>query len=241
VRYTQAVGPVTLSGSVEVPANGIQSSGAAGSADTFSNSASTTVSSSVLRTQMPDLVAHAQYNYASDGYVGLRAVANQINVDRTANTTNNDTATKYGYGVAVSGKQGTVGKDSINYDLVAGNGTGRYDYDIGAAGAFYNSTTNTLKTTPYYGGTLGYQHYWSEKFRSNLFGGAARIVNDTNIMNSTVTGAVNKFVASGHVNLLWQPVPAYQVGIEYMHGYRKVERGVEGSLNRVQASFIYGF
>jgi hypothetical protein len=240
VRYTQAVGPVTLSGSVEVPADVIQAT--QNSLDTVSTS-STSVTAATERTQMPDLVAHAQYDYASNGYVGLRAVANQINYDRTqaSNASNNDTATKYGYGIAISGKQGVLTKDAVNYDFVMGNGTGRYDYDVGAAGVYYNTSTNVLKTTPYYGGTVGYQHYWSNDFRSNVFGGAVRLVNDTDIMNLATAATINKYVASGHANLIWQPAPAYEVGIEYMHGYRKTETGVYGNLNRTEASFIYIF
>ncbi len=53
--------------------------------------------------------------------------------------------------------------------------------------------------------------------------------------------AVNKEVMSGHVNLIWSPTPNYRVGMEYMHGYRKQESGVDGDLNRVQASFMYLF
>jgi hypothetical protein len=242
VRYTQAFGSVTLSGSVEVPADIGQTGSTAGqnSVDSFSTAAPS-ATANPAREQMPDLVALAQYDYTSKGYVALRAVTNQINVDRTTAAGNNDTATKYGYGVAVSGKQGVLAKDAVLYHLDLGNGTGRYNYDVGAGGVLYNNVTNALKTTPYYGGTLGYQHYWSSEFRSNVFGGAVRLVNDTNIMNRVTAGSLNKYVASGHANLIWQPSPAYEVGIEYMHGYRKTETGIEGNLNRTEASFLYNF
>jgi len=237
IRYTHALGPVTLSGSVEVAGNSIQST--QNVVDAITNSA-TAPTAATARTQMPDMIVHAQYDYAKDGYIGLRALANQINVDHTA-TDNNDTETKYGYGVAVSGKQGFWTKDNVNYDVVVGNGTGRYAYDIGGAGAYTNTTTNVLKTTPYYGGTFGFQHYWSNEFRSNVFGGMVHLVDDRSIMNSTISAAANKFVASGHANLIWQPVASYKVGIEYMHGYRKTESGIEGNLDRTEASFIYSF
>ncbi len=239
VRYTQAFGPLTLSASVEVPANAVQAT----SNVVYQANPATAGTTVANRPQMPDIVARGDYAYDKSGYVSLRAAVNQINVDRSAATAiaDENTAIAYGFGLALSGKQGVFGKDAIMYSIVGGNGTGRYDFDVAAAGAYYNTATGVLRAQPYYGGTLGYQHIWSDQFRSNVFGGFARIINDTNFMNATARGAANKAVASGHVNLIWQPAPAYKVGLEYMYGYRKVETGVDGDISRIQGSFIYSF
>ena len=183
---------------------------------------------------MPDFVARADYKYAKDGYVSLRAVGSELNADHTTGSANN-TATAYGYGFALSGKQELANKDSVLYDVVYGDGTGRYVYDIGASANHFKN--NEITKVGYYAGTLGFQHIWSDTFRSNLFGGYARLLNDTNVTGSTV----NKDIASGHVNLIWQPAPQYKVGLEYMHGFREIQSGVTGNLDRTEASFIYGF
>ncbi len=239
VRYTQAFGPLTLSGSVEVPANVVQAT-QNGIYQANPTTSGTTVTN---RPRLPDLIARGDYAYAKDGYVSLRAVVNQINVDKKASTAigNENTAVAMGYGLALSGKQGVFDKDSIVYDFVGGNGTGRYDFDVNAAAAYYSTATGNLKTQPYYGGTFGYQHLWSDEFRSNIFGGFTRILNNTGFLNATAQGVANKFVASGHANLIWQPAPSYKIGIEYMYGYRKVITGTDGDINRLQGSFMYSF
>lgn len=233
VRYTHPVGPVTLSASAEAPV-GNQSS-VTQNAITYVN-IPTGATAKSAHGVMPDLVARADYKYADKGYVSLRLLANQLNVDH-ASGTNNYTAVKYGYGVAVSGKQGVMEKDSVLYNFVVGDGTGRYLADIGAAGNYYNTTNYTLKTQGFYAGTLGYQHVWTDKLRSNVFAGGVRNINSTDYSGATA----NRYVASGHANLIWQPAPSYKVGLEYMHGYRKVESGLEGNLNRLEGSFIYNF
>lgn len=228
VRYTRDVGAVQLSGSVEAPIG----------SGTSTQKAITTTGGATQngRGVIPDFVVRGDYKYDGNNYTSLRFLANQINVDHTSGTSSY-TNTKGGWGVALSGVQTTFDKDNVNYNFVTGKGTGRYILDINAAGNYYNTTTNQLDLQAYYASTIGYQHFWSSQFRSNLFGGFVRNVNDTTYSGT----AVNKYVASAHANLIWQPATAYKVGLEYMRGYRKVENGEEGNLNRVQASFIYGF
>jgi hypothetical protein len=230
LRYAHDLGPVTLSGSIEAPL-GNQST-ATQTAVTYSNGSTT----DSAHGKLPDAVIRADYKYTDDGYVSLRGLGSQMNIDRSVGATNN-TASEYGYGIALSGKQGFLAKDAVIYDFVYGKGTGRYVYDVGASGNYYNTTNNFFDEQRYYAGTVGVQHIWSDQFRSNLFGGAIRNINDTQYSGLTA----NKYVASGHVNLIWQPVPAYKVGLEYMHGYRKIENGEEGQLNRMEGSFIFGF
>ncbi len=239
VRYTQAFGPVTLSGSVEVPANMVQAT----QNGIYQANPTTAGATITNRPRLPDFVVRGDYAYAKNGHVSLRSVVNQINVDKQAATAiaNENTASAIGYGLALSGKQGVFDKDAIMYSIVGGDGTGRYDFDVAAAGAYYSTATGQLRTQPYYGGTLGYQHIWADDFRSNVFGGFARILNDRSFLNATAQGVANKTVASGHVNLIWQPAPSYKVGLEYMYGYRKVITGTDGTLNRLQGSFMYNF
>jgi len=242
VRYTRGFGDVTLSGSVEIPADINQ--GTTNMVYVSSALSGTgTVSTIAPRTVMPDLILAAKYDYAKNGYTSLRAVFNQTNIDRTGGGASNETETGYGFGVVLSGKQGLFEKDAINYSFTSGRGVGRYVYDISAGGSYYNATTQDLKQQWFYAGTLGYQHKWNNYFRSNVFGGLTRIFNNTDNMVTGVENAstTNKMIASSHFNLIWQPAPAYQIGVEYMHGYRETQSGTEGALDRLQASFAYNF
>ena len=231
VRYTQAVGPIVLSGSAEAE----WSNGTAGQNGlTYVGSSANTTTSG--QGKMPDLTLRAEYNYGSKSVVALRTLLSQISVDRGIGT-NNYNSNKTGYGFAISGKHGIDDKDSVLYSVTTGKGTGRYVYDINTSANFFNINTGSLELQEYVASTLGVQHVWADHWRSNFFAGAVRIDNDTKYTGTTV----NKFIASGHANLIWQPVDSYKVGLEYMHGYRKIENGEEGNLDRVEASFIYNF
>jgi hypothetical protein len=245
-RFTKDFGQQELSVSVEAPFG-----------DLISTQNSTNPQTGVTligngtgtpRGSLPDIVLKDDFSYASDGYISLHTVFNQINIDRSGGaslpaSSNNFTKVAYGYGIALTGRQGTTGKDVIQYDFHGGEGTGRYIYDITSTANYFNGTTGTLYVEKYYGGTVGYKHYWSDQFRSNFFGGFMHEINTVPLTSLTAAqqNAENKNVISGNINLIWQPYDPLQIGIEYMRGYRRVQNGEEGDLNRFESSFIYGF
>lgn len=182
---------------------------------------------------VPDFIGKLQYK-DTFGHLALRGLARQL---KGADSVTGEEDSSYGWGLALSGKILAGKKDSFIFQGVYGDGVGHYLFDVASS---LNGTTyvaNNLRPQVAYGGYVGYQHYWSDSWRSNFLAGYTGIDNDISL-----TGlAVNESVASGHVNLIWSPVPQYRVGVEYMHGYREQESGAEGSLNRVQASFMYLF
>jgi len=237
VRYTKDIGNVTASASIEAP---VSTDNTSTTTTSFTSVGTGTAATS--RNSLPDVTLRADYKYASDGYVAFRSVLSELNYDRVSGSSNN-TASKFAYAFGVSGKQTTSDKNNVRYDINYGRGLGRYIYDINSA-SNYVSTTGSVDEQQFFAATTGYQHYWTNTLRSNFFGGYVRNVNEssfTNQLTGTAANAVNKYVASGHANLIWQPDPAYSVGFEYMHGYRKLQTGVEGNLNRVETSFQYNF
>ncbi len=192
---------------------------------------SDTSGSSNITEQFPDLTA--ALTHRSDwGHVSLRGMAREIHVEDTA--TGNDES-EFGWGLALSGKVKLGEKDSIFGRYAGGDGIGRYMFDVAGAGAAYE--TDHLETQTAHGGHATYRHFWTDKLSSNLIGGYVSIDNDTNIVGT----AVNKTIYSAHANLIWQPVPKFKVGVEYMHGERELENGTEGDLDRILTSFIYNF
>ncbi len=94
-----------------------------------------------------------------------------------------------------------------------------------------------LETFDQFGGFLAYRHFWIDNLRSNLVYSYGAADNDLSIVADTV----NKEFQSVHANLIWSPVPSVDLGIEYLYGYREIESGDEGELNRIQVSATYNF
>jgi hypothetical protein len=181
----------------------------------------------------PDLTAKLQYK-DTFGHLALRGLARKINASTAAGAEDSD----YGWGLGVSGKINTWDKDNIFFQGVYGDGIGHYLFDVAISNNGNTYTGNDVEPVSAWGGYLAYQHYWSDEWRSNILGGYTSIDNNDATAYAT---SPNQTVASGHLNLIWQPNPVYRVGFEYMYGYRELESGVDGDLNRFQTSFMYLF
>jgi len=113
---------------------------------------------------------------------------------------------------------------------------GRYmraDFDD----AFINPITHEIETNDQIGGFASYQHFWLDSLRSTVAYSYAGRNNDLN----SVTGSADKKYQSVHANLIWSPIPRIDMGMEYIWGYREVEKGEEGDINRFQGGFKYKF
>lgn len=190
-------------------------------------------STRVSLSDTPDVTGKLVYK-DDFGHLALRGLARKLDAGSTATGVEDEA---YGWAMGVSGKVKTFGKDAVMFQGVYGDGVGHYLLEVALSGNGNTYVGNSLRPQVAYGGYLGYQHYWTDTLRSNLLVGYTGIDNDV-----TRTGAaVNKEIMSGHVNLIWNPVPAYRVGVEYMHGIRTLENDLDGDLDRFQASFMYMF
>jgi hypothetical protein len=134
------------------------------------------------------------------------------------------------WGINASTKERTWGEDYAILQLTYGDGVGRYRGGITAA-PDANGNLEAVRESAW---MAGYQHYWSEKYRSTITysagrgdipGGAA----------PTTTEAVTYLAA----NLIWQYCNRAWVGIEYLHGTRDVFDGSDGAADRVQLSWRF--
>ncbi len=183
--------------------------------------------------EVPDFTARAVYK-DDFGHLAFRGLARVLDANDTA-IGNDDEA--FGWGLGFSGKLKTFGKDTFSFSGVYGDGLGHYLLESAVTGNGSTYVNGDLDTQTVYGGYVDYMHAWTDAWRSNLIFGYSGMDNDVNR-----TGlAINKEVMSSHINLLWNPVPQYKAGIEYIHAYRELESGVNGELDRFQASFIYSF
>ncbi len=181
----------------------------------------------------PDVTAALTRN-ADWGHVSVRGLLREVSVE---NETTGVDEGELGYAVSGSAKVMTGDKDNLKMRMTYGKGLGRYIYDIATSARAASYNNGELDLNEGYAGYFGYQHHWTDTLRSNLMGGYVYMDNDTDLIGS----GQNEEIWSGHVNIIWEPVKQYKVGLEYIHGERQLDNGQDGSLDRVQASFIYGF
>ena len=150
-------------------------------------------------------------------------------------------STSYGYGMALSGKIATWGKNNLILAAQGGQGIAAYSQDssglgLDAAPAFFTppakpTQRGPLKSIPIWGSWVAYQHFWTDTLRST---GTFSIlsVNDKSISPrltpvNDVEDASDIYYYGrllqaryASINLVWSPNPTFTLGIEYMYGHR---------------------
>lgn len=102
-----------------------------------------------------------------------------------------------------------------------------------------------------YGGVAGIEHAWTDSVRSGLYFGWVEH-NTDNGVSLADRAEQTKSLRSFHANIIWSPVPSMDVGLEFMHGRRKIEPVVndadgavdptqetKGNASRVQLGLTY--
>ena len=180
--------------------------------------------------RVPDLTGNLGFKTAFGDYT-VTALVRQFRID-SANPAAVDS--KVGGAIGVYGVVPTIGKDTFNFGLNAGNGVGRYWGGLLTDG-FIDAAGN-LDLPDQVGGFVSYRHFWTDKLRSTLAVGTVDVDNP-----SFVVGTVNKRFESLHLNLMWNPVPSTTLGAEYIFGRRETENGLSGTVNRLQTSVQFSF
>ena len=180
----------------------------------------------------PDFTGRVKFAAGPGTYtVGL--LARNIHVDSAAAPA--ATSGKWGGAMALTGIVPTAGKDDLRMNLNAGNAIGRYQ----VAGFFpdgYLNAAGNVQLAQQVSGFVAYRHFWAPGLRSNLELSAA----NSNPPAGTFTG-INKSDRSQHLNLIWSPLAAVNLGAELIHAKRTVTGGDSGTLNRLQFSAQYNF
>jgi hypothetical protein len=185
---------------------------------------------------LPDAVA--RYNWKGDwGAFTVAGILRQMRIDNNASDIDDlikDTTT--GYGVSVSGKFKVGAKDDFRWMASAGGGMGRYFGILLSNGAVLDED-GKLHVIDSAGAFGSFRHFWNDKWRSNLTLGYSKVDNDTELTGMKAT----KKASSVHVNLIYNPLPKLDFGIEFMMADRELENGDDGDLKRLQFSAKYGF
>ncbi len=179
---------------------------------------------------IPDMIVRLHYR-KSFGDFSLAALGRNLQVDNELGD-----ASTFGGAVSLSGKVPAFGKDDVRFLFNYGNALGRYMY-TNFADAALDTQHNEIDAVTQWGGYVAYRHFWLDNLRSSLVYSYGEADNDV----ALVGDQVNKKFQSAHVNLIWSPVSSVNIGGEYIWGYREIESGEDGDLNRFLFSVKYAF
>ncbi|MDD2760482.1 MAG: DcaP family trimeric outer membrane transporter [Methylomonas sp.] len=180
----------------------------------------------------PDLIARLNYN-PDWGSLSLAAMARQIRYTKPAST---QEAGDWGGAVSLAGKINTLGMDNLRFMLNYGNALGRY----ASINLFEDAALDAdgrLQLVKAYGGTLAYQHWWNNSWRSTLAYGIARADQPAFVFGARTT----RQAQSVHANLLWSPTLQTTFGLEYIYAERERVDELSGDLHRLQFSTRFNF
>ena len=216
--------------------------------------------------KIPDFTTALVYN-APWGHLNLRGVVRDIYWHTATDVSKGGVKDSlFGWAIGFSGNWNVpIGKDSLAWEAAYGEGAGRYVTSGGppTPDAFVTSAcpdtdnaadvgdvacpsaTRHLKKINSWLVAANYTHFWTDTLRSNIAGSYWRQENNDAVRGSP-DDACNqsllwKDAYTGHVNLIWSPVPQTNFGIEFMRMQGRVESGQKGQLTRVQVSAQFKF
>ena len=135
---------------------------------------------------------------------------------------------------------------ATNYGL-PGSGSGATS-QVGSYGGFNAPATAAaaamiiVKPTFEMGGEIGYQHWWTDNLRSNISAGFnAHSGIPIALVGGSQAASINKELITAHANLIWNPVSAVDIGVEYMWGQRTVLNNAHSTENVLISKMAFRF
>ena len=177
---------------------------------------------------MPDLVGRIRYE-ASRGHAFVSAFLGRARF-RPADAEPIDETL---WGMLLSGRVKTYGKDAAYAQFTFGEGVGRYRGGVTAvpdgAGGLHAPALHAFMG--------GYEHYWVSRLSTNAVFSQAAIPN-----KDFYTPEVNHLLDYVAVNLLyWFIENRAWAGVEYLHGRRESVTDQSGTANRLQFAVRFNF
>lgn len=144
---------------------------------------------------------------------------------------------RMGGGLQLSGSATVGERDLLLFGALGGHGLSRYTADLTGSGLDAVVDANgRLDALDLHGGFVGYTHYWSQLWRSNLIFGQLTLER-----NSALTAEAFRESRYGVFNLIWSPAPSWTMGMELLYGRLEQQGGARGDTVRVQGSLQYNF
>ena len=176
---------------------------------------------------LPDLVARVRRNWDAS-HVQLWAFVGQTRFRTEAGPKDNATI----WGLSLTGKAATIGRDAFRFQLAYGHGLASYHGGLAAA----PDGNGRLEAIPALATMLSYQHYWNERLSSHL-GGSYGVEDNPAGQSPEALHAVG-YAA---LNLVWEFAEKISFGGEYLYGTREDNDGASGYANRLLLVFKFDF
>ena len=194
---------------------------------------------------LPDFVIKGRYRF-SGGQMSLAALFRQIvHHNGGAGPVGAISSRGFGWGIHYGvGWRFNGGKTAIGGSLFGGRGIGRYSGQ-GTIQAVLNNGPSDFGVRPVWSvaGQIWVQHRVTNTIRVNAGYGReyVDIVGASNLGKPGLAGGLNQDMWRGWVNMIWQPVPQVNIGVEYMYGFRGAINGPNGKAHRIQIGMQYSF
>jgi hypothetical protein len=210
---------------------------------------------------LPDLVGQLLYKKKNTYQLSLGGMLRELRIKKVTSTGPNDplfSGKKYGYGIALGGRLYVHDKSNIYGQFNFGKGIGTYIFALDGYGAAIDARRGLMETQFCYGVLIGAEHYWSEKWRSNIIYSQARahvasfipsgkvpvtgLDAAGNLATITTTGySISNMMRQFYINLLWSPAEKFEIGVEYAFFRRDTINNYYGYGNRFQLGAYYKF
>ncbi|MEM9669126.1 MAG: DcaP family trimeric outer membrane transporter [Pseudomonadota bacterium] len=181
--------------------------------------------------RLPDAVV--RYNMKGDyGDISFSALARELRGDVAGMVDDS----KFGWALSASGRINLFEQDDIRFNIVGGEGVGRY-VGLNATNAAFVSPTGELEPITTVGGLVAYRHVFGNSTWRTNFGWSGLFADNPDFSAPTVT----KMIQSGFASLLFDIAPRVTVGGEALYGIREQDDGQTGDLFRFTFSTKYAF
>lgn len=186
---------------------------------------------------MPDVIA--RYNGTSgDLRWTIAGIVRQLAYEARDGAVETDSDSTLGYGARITGKW-QLGADDLRFTASYGNALGRY-LGLHSFNDGYIGADGEIETIDSMGLAVAYRHSWSPAWRST-FSVSLSEASNPSAEEFLGAGSLAKAYRSAHANLWYTPAPGLQLGGELIYGYKELEDGRDGELNRLQLAVKYVF
>jgi len=190
-----------------------------------------TTDATVAVNRLPDVTVTARME-RDWGHLQLGGVARSLGYDGDQRDQR-----EFGGGLQLSGSAGVGEQDLVLFGVLGGKGMSRYTADLTGSGLDAAiGLDGRLHALSLQGGFVGYTHYWSPLWRSNLVYGQLTLAR-----NAALAADAFRQSRYGVFNLIWSPAPSWTMGMEVLYGQLELQDGQRGDTVRVQGSLQYNF
>lgn len=140
----------------------------------------------------------------------------------------------FGWGANLSGVHDVGEQDAFLWQLTYGHGIARYFNDCFSNLDAAITDDGDLKPLPYFGGFVGYTHWWNGKWRSTLTYGYVNIDDELSMGDEAYHRT-----DYASVNAVYQFRERMTLGWEFLWGYKEQQDRLNGDVWRLQFGIAY--